>query len=139
RNFDNTINSISKRAGIVDGLFGKNLDLMGKLVFELGSAVNTDFAGTWGEQIGQNSNLIQQACAFEACKDLQKCLGLIVDIHRFKNYQYLPTIQSRTVETSKSGVENVLQPRIGITFEIKENPVGIEEPIDSFAEIEQEE
>ncbi|GMR34790.1 hypothetical protein PMAYCL1PPCAC_04985, partial [Pristionchus mayeri] len=70
RNFENSINLISKRARIVDGLFGKNLDLMGKLAFELGSALFTDFAGMWREQ-NDKSTVIQQAIAVEACKELQ--------------------------------------------------------------------
>ncbi|GMR56692.1 hypothetical protein PMAYCL1PPCAC_26887, partial [Pristionchus mayeri] len=141
RNFEKSINSISKQTGIVGGLFGQNLDLMRKLTFELGNALYTHFAGTWGEGTNGKSIVIQQASAFEACKELQRSLGFIMDIHRFKHTQHLESIESRKNSTTiPNGKEYVLLPTFEAPNEIKEELVETkDEPIDSLAEIKHEE
>ncbi|GMR56663.1 hypothetical protein PMAYCL1PPCAC_26858, partial [Pristionchus mayeri] len=93
----------------------------------------------WVERTDGKSIVIQQASAFEACKEIQKSLGFIMDIHRFKHTQHLASIQSRKDSTTRPcGVEPL--PMLGTRNEIKEKLVEIkDEPIDSFAEIKKEE
>ncbi|GMR38099.1 hypothetical protein PMAYCL1PPCAC_08294, partial [Pristionchus mayeri] len=74
RSFEKSISSISLRTGKINGLVGQNLDQMRQLALEIGSALYTNFAGTWGEATNGKLIAIQQATAFDACKELQKCL-----------------------------------------------------------------